>query len=218
MGRRPGGQQRERGASGTREWQEGCDSGRPPPEQGIRVRRGTGITNVRLGECKDPPHGREQSVRTEGLGKHRGTHVLRSDRAEELADGHIAHQLVPPPSGPADDRRQYDGDPALEPGKTSAVCQSARITGVRMDDVGSVVVGPAHDVGDWRGPARRPWLRRIAHGAGFDRQWDLTQLPPTLDDEDAPAPRRPDLEPAVPADARSVHSLRMWWLPSAGDE
>ena len=85
-----------------------------------------------------------------------------------------------------------------------------------MDDVGSMVVGPAHEIGVWRGPARSPWVRRIAHGAGFGNQWDLNRS-----DESA-APREP--EPTISTDATTslandgpvaTQSLRMWWIPSA---
>ena len=44
-----------------------------------------------------------------------------------------------------------------------------------MDDITSMVVGPAHEIGSWRGPERSPWIRRIAHGAGFSNQWDLNR-------------------------------------------
>jgi hypothetical protein len=34
------------------------------------------------------------------------------------------------------------------------------------------VVGPAHEVGAWRGPSRRAWLARIIDGAGIGLdQW-----------------------------------------------
>jgi hypothetical protein len=87
-----------------------------------------------------------------------------------------------------------------------------------MDDLlGSTVVGPAHEVGVWRGPARWPWLRRIAHGAGFSNHWDEARLISHL----APGP-----EPVAPAplrDARGTSterrlagdSLALWWLPRA---
>ena len=98
-----------------------------------------------------------------------------------------------------------------------------------MDDHASVVVGPAHEVGVWRGPANRPWLRRIAHGAGFTNQWDLNRLEEErafeaqraseLDaDRHVTADAAPDAAPAiVPDEWPSTRSLRMWWLPSARD-
>ena len=88
-----------------------------------------------------------------------------------------------------------------------------------MDDIVSVVVGGAHEAGLWHGPTQRAWLLRIAHGAGFGRQWELNQLP----QEPAPDAGMRRLEP--PDDGEAVatdesappDSLRMWWLPSARD-
>jgi hypothetical protein len=88
-----------------------------------------------------------------------------------------------------------------------------------MDDIGSLVVGQAHDVGQWHGPSQRAWLLRIAHGAGFGRQWELNQLA----EEPASESGSQRLEPpgvgiVSPTDAsEAAESLRMWWLPSSKD-
>jgi hypothetical protein len=88
-----------------------------------------------------------------------------------------------------------------------------------MDDSGSLVVGQAHDAGRWLGPTQQAWLLRIAHGAGFGRQWELNQLA----EEPAPDSGSPVLEPpgadvAPPTDDSELgDSLRMWWLPSSRD-
>ena len=88
---------------------------------------------------------------------------------------------------------------------------------MRMDDFGSAVVGPAHEVGVWRGPERRPWLRRIAHGAGFTNDWDEARLiGGTGVASDSPAAPEPQRRTAPP-DAPAPDSLRMWWLPRAHD-
>ena len=88
-----------------------------------------------------------------------------------------------------------------------------------MDDITSMVVGPPHEIGSWRGPESSPWIRRIAHGAGFGNQWDLNR------EADEVVSRR-ESQPPVVADAQMVTqgdeqppatSLRMWWLPSATD-
>jgi hypothetical protein len=85
-----------------------------------------------------------------------------------------------------------------------------------MDDI---VVGRAHEAGVWRGPERRPWLRRIAHGAGFTNHWDLTQLPTEAEAAaDAAALEPPRDVPAAEVDVlRPAASFRLWWLPSAHD-
>jgi len=92
-----------------------------------------------------------------------------------------------------------------------------------MDDIASTVVGPAHEIGSWRGPARSRWVQRIAHGAGFGIQWDLNRLtdePGAGGRHESPTP--PQI-PATPADdgmptddgSPATPSLRLWWLPSA---
>jgi hypothetical protein len=82
-------------------------------------------------------------------------------------------------------------------------------------------------------------LRRIAHGAGFTRDWErrrfdepiaplipeqfaptaeLRALPDDLIPTHAPPPEEPDA-PAPPAAAAAspTESYRLWWLPSAHD-
>jgi hypothetical protein len=88
-----------------------------------------------------------------------------------------------------------------------------------MDDIGSVVVGEAHEVGLWHGPTQRAWLLRIAHGAGFGRQWELNQLPEEpASDAGSRRSEPPDDGIAVATDETvPTDSLRMWWLPSARD-
>lgn len=86
-----------------------------------------------------------------------------------------------------------------------------------MDDIGSVVIGPAHEVGVWRGPAPGPWLQRIAHGAGFGSQWDINRL---ADESASGARSGPVIIPASHAQGRPEPdnpTLRLWWLPSARD-
>ncbi|MEA2662125.1 MAG: hypothetical protein QOH08_1697 [Chloroflexota bacterium] len=85
-----------------------------------------------------------------------------------------------------------------------------------MDDVGSGVVRSAHEVGSWRGPALRSWLRRIVTGAGFTRDGDESRLigrPPQEPDVVATA-ERDDLQAATSQES-VPESLRLWWLPSA---
>jgi hypothetical protein len=83
-----------------------------------------------------------------------------------------------------------------------------------MDDLGSGVVGAAHEVGTWRGPASRPWLRRIVNGAGFTSAWDESRL--LTGDPVEPPPAAPPTAPeALPPDDRAVDPFRMWWLPTA---
>ena len=85
-----------------------------------------------------------------------------------------------------------------------------------MDDFGSGVVRSAHEVGTWRGPARRLWLQRIVAGAGFSRDWDETRLvgrPPQEPEVVASAER--DDRQAAPSQAFTPESLRLWWLPTA---
>ena len=88
-----------------------------------------------------------------------------------------------------------------------------------MDDIGSLVVGQAHDVGRWSGPTQRAWLLRIAHGAGFGRQWEINQLPGEPASGSKPSGSEPtDLSVArAPDEAVPENSFRMWWLPSARD-
>jgi hypothetical protein len=87
-----------------------------------------------------------------------------------------------------------------------------------MDDHASTVVGGPHDVGTWRGPASRPWLLRIAHGAGFGRALDASQ-PPDVSERTtlklAASHDQPEQQTA--GDVEVTRSLRMWWLPRARD-
>jgi hypothetical protein len=84
-----------------------------------------------------------------------------------------------------------------------------------MDDFGAVD-GSVREVGAWRGPAERPWLRRIAHGAGFNDHWDHSQLPR---EPDAAVGPTPDVRAGrrQSAERLSADSLRMWWLPGSHD-
>ena len=92
-----------------------------------------------------------------------------------------------------------------------------------MDDIASTVVGPAHEIGSWRGPARSPWVQRIAHGAGFGVQWDLNRLADEPAAGGRPGDPTPLQIPAAPVDdgtpaddgPPATPSLRLWWLPSA---
>jgi hypothetical protein len=88
-----------------------------------------------------------------------------------------------------------------------------------MDDLGSLVVGPAHEIGLWQGPTRRAWLLRIAHGAGFGRQWELNQLPAEPASGSDPSRSEPTDHSVAPVTNEVVpeNSFRMWWLPSARD-
>lgn len=84
-----------------------------------------------------------------------------------------------------------------------------------MDDLGSGVVGAAHEVGTWRGPARRPWLRRIVVGAGFSRDWDESRLLVGGSQAGSRDEWHGDTPGVASPAAPTSDPWRLWWLPRA---